>query len=421
MLMSLACSGPVMALDVSTILKDETSVYLMPAEITKDGKAYVYTYTTSNDDKETHSYSIYDDNFQLVKEFVTNIGTPDEYSYQSQERERVYRSLNLLYTDRISDALNINGSTEGLDIETVLDYVKGYYATAEIVSLEDGSQVIAYDFYDKEIYGNKYPYRFFKEVNGEWYEYRSQYEQTDYGPYGEWEEPKSHERITYPGLTYVEIMPLDGSDGSSFSLTRGIFSQDFNYILPEYKKVEFEKEYTWDSTDWVYRKEWGMKSVLSAYKVYDSSNKEVMSINIPEGYFAYGESLDFLRIGDKRYIMVSVRKERPGENGSDHFTIVYRLDNDAKITQVAIAPSTKISPRSPKRGEQVTVTLDTPAGMEGCRVQVISTSGQTMLSTKIPAGQSHFDIDTSGFSQGMYIVNVYGGGITKEAAKIIVR
>lgn len=425
MLLATACCLKISAKDVSTILPDR-SLHILPAEIAKDNKAYVYSY--NNEDRETNTdrFYVFDENFQVIKEFVTIPGTPNEYSYQIQERERIPISAAIYNEYQKSEALEINGISEGLSIETVINTLnESHYEDCnwEKVSLEDGNSVVANTslYYNESYFGKKYPMYIYKQVNGLWYYFQVEYN-TEYGPYGEWFEPNTYQSDgRYPSISYVNIIPLDGSDGEEFTLTRGIFSDDCCYVLPEYKKVEFNNEYTYENTDWVFRKEWGYKYEIRAFKVYDSSNKVVTSLDIPEGYRFSGEYvIDFLRLNDKRYIAIDISK--PDDKGSsDSFTAIYCLDDGNNVNHIAIVPSTKVSPRTPRQGEIVSVTFDESTISFPKSINVVSTSGQNVYKTKVPAGQSSINIDTSRLNQGMYVVTVSAEGRNQEAAKIIVR
>lgn len=428
MLLATACGATSFATDVVTILPDNY-FFMLPAEIAKDGKAFIYDYSREDGETNTTRFYIYDEDFQLAKEFVTIPGTPNEYSYQTQERENIPVAATIHNEDQRSEVLEINGASEGLTIENVVNELNESHhlnSVWEIVTIEDGTEVVANasTYYNESYFGKKYPQYLYKQVNGLWYYFIISYD-TQYGPYGEWKEAKTRQSDgEYPHPAEIEIIPLDGSDGEYFELTRGIFGDDFCYVLPEYRKVELNNEYTYENTDWVYRKEWGYKSEVRAFKAYDSSNTPVATLEIPEGYTcSSSQSPDFIRLNNKRYIAIDIQK--PGtteyEFKSGSFTAIYRLDENNKVSQVAIAPSTKVSPRAPRQGELVTVSFDDESISSPKIIEVVSASGHNVYKTKLPAGQSSINIDTSRLNQGMYVVTVTANGRNQEAAKIIVR
>lgn len=423
MLLSAACVAPVVAYDATTILP-EKSLRLLPAEIAGDGKTYVYTYDSDYESGTTHFY-IYDEDFQLAKEFVTLPAPKGEYSYQTQRRETIPVSATSYYERQYGDSpLSINGVSENLTIDMVLNYL--HPEEWEITTLKDGTQVVAKSgsFHDEDYLGKKYPQYFYKQVDGLWFLYNVSYE-SHYAPYGEWMEPKTDEGASRSSLFEIEIKSLEGADGEEVNLTRGIFSNDFNYVYPEYRKVEYSKEDTYEDTDWVYWKEWGYKSEVRALKVYDSSNKEVATLEIPDSYKikfnSYYENLRFIRLGNKKYIVTDIYKEGTDEYDRDYFTAIYLIDGNNSVKLLTIAPSSKISPRTPRQGETVTVTFDDSSISSERTVQVVSTSGRLMHQAKVHAGETSIDIDTSRLQQGMYIVNILTEGRAREAAKIIVR
>ncbi|MDE6343053.1 MAG: T9SS type A sorting domain-containing protein [Muribaculaceae bacterium] len=154
--------------------------------------------------------------------------------------------------------------------------------------------------------------------------------------------------------------------------------------------------------------------------IYNSDNKKVSSIDFPKGYKSYDIDASFLILGKKKYFVIS-NLDKEGSDDS-WATAFYRIDdNGSNVALVSVAPSAKVSPRSPRKGETVSVTIDDEFAGKNCMVQVVSASGQKVLDAKIPAGQTRLDINTSGLSKGVYAVSVSANGISKEATKIIIR
>lgn len=391
----------------------------MPAELTSDHKAYVYTYTRTPDDA-TRFY-IFDEDFQLVKEFTTLPGPREEYTYQIQERERIPIEATM-YDEYRRYPVSCDGISEGLSIQVVLAVLIANSGDEwAITMMEDGTQIIVNTrrYYKEDVFGNKYPQMYVRQdSDGLWYLYEASYE-TEYAPYGEWKEPKLYERSEEcENPIRIDIIPLDASEGESYELTRGIFGNDFYYMYPEFKKVEFDNYKTYEDTDWAYYREWGFRIEVKAYNIYDSSNNVIARLEIPEGYHEpYYKNLDFIRLGNKRYLALDLNSD----SGSGYFTAIYLIDDNNKVNQIAIAPSTKVSPRTPRQGESVNLQFDDNSTSFDRIIQVVSDSGQVMMRTKLPAGQTSLDINTSNLKQGMYIVTIDTNGRDKEAAKIIVR
>ena len=421
MLLAMTCGATSFAIDVVTIMPDN-SLNVLPGEIAKDGKTFLYSYTDEMDyeTRETHYY-VYDEDFKVVKEFVTISVPGDEYSYQRVTRQNIPVSATVERKDHYSVPFEIDGEAKAFPIETVLKTLKEEGAEWEIVTLEDGSQVVAApEYFESTYFGKKYPKYYYGQGDDNlWYYFMVSYDVTR-APYGEWGEPRIYQStVRYAQKVYVNITVGIAED--HHTLTRGVFCDDVCYVLPEYRKVEFNNEYTYEDTDWVYEKVWGYRSEIRAFKAYDSSGNVVATIEIPDGYSADSQTLDFFKLNEKRYITIDIMKPGTTEYGYDEFTVVYRLDGDSNVTRVAITPSTKVSPRAPKQGERVTVSFDESSIGSQKTINVVSLSGRNVYSTKLPAGESSIDIDTSRLSQGMYVVTVSADGKNQEAAKIIVR
>ena len=388
---------------------------VFPGKYSKDGKPFLFTYQR-NDDVIDRFY-VYDEDMQLIKEIEPLKVPPCVSKYFSQRRSDAYEYLEPSGSESTYGILDINGETTGLSIERVQSYIFALNGRGEIATLPDGTNVIALNFYDEGIYGKKYPSYYYREINGEWHECQQWYNGVNWGPFGEWREVEEGEdRIRVEADSFY-LIPESGGDSEYYRLSSGIFGDDYHYLMPMYKSenYSYENEY-YDKPGWIYEKSWGTRYVQIGYTVYDSSNNEVMSFKYPAGY-TRGYEPYFFQMGEKRYIGIDEVEDAEG----NEYLLIYHIGNDNSVSFVTAAPSSKVSPRNPKRGEKVSVTLDTPVGNGDAMVQVVSTSGRTMLSKKIPSGQTLLDIDTSGFSQGMYVVTVSGNGVSKEAAKIIVR
>ena len=406
---------PLNAAGTPEVLKAEYfSVF--PGKYSKDGKSILYTYGREND--VINRFNVYDEDLQPVK-VIEPVKLPAlESKNYVQSRKDGYELVEPMGQEYVNgEAVEINGSTTGLSIERVQGYIFAIYGSGEIATLTDGTSVVAINYFDQWTYGNKYPLEYYREIDGKWYRCIQEYGGSNWGPYGEWGDIEEQSSKFEPEVESIYLYPDSGGDSESYRLTKGIFGDDCHYVMPLYQLRDFTKEFEYyDKPGWIYRKEWGTGCFCVGMVVYDSSNKEVLTINLPAGYTSWYD-IDFFQLGDKRYLALEGVEDEKGEE----YLLVYRLEDNNSVSFVTAAPSSKVSPRNPKRGEKVSVTLDTPVGNGDAMVQVVSTSGRTMLSKKIPAGQTLLDIDTSGFSQGMYVVTVSGNGVSKEAAKIIVR
>ena len=164
--------------------------------------------------------------------------------------------------------------------------------------------------------------------------------------------------------------------------------------------------------------------------IYNSKNKEISHIDFPKGYehgdsqetFRDDEDCAFLTLGKNIYFVIGNLIKMGSEDEDESYTAFYRIDGlNNDVALISISPSAKVGPRAPRKGEKVTVTVDSELVANDCMVQVVSASGQTVYDAKIPAGQSQLEISTTGFSKGVYVVTVSAAGLSKEAAKIIIR
>ena len=406
---------PVLADEATQILKTK-NFCIFPGKYTKDGKSFLSTYVEEDD--IINRFNVYDEDMQPVK-VIEPVKLPAvESKYYIQDRRDGYEYIEPRGQEYVEYVvLEIDDHTTGLSIEQVRNYVDDRYGFAEIANLTEGTPVVALSFFYQSSYGSRYPVEYYREIEGEWHRCVQEYEGYNWGPFGEWGEVWEQTKNYQPKVEDIGVIPDSGGDSEWYYLTKGIFGDDYHYIMPIYEAKDFENQAEYyDKPGWIYQKIWGTRYDITGFSVYDSSNNEVTSFKLPAGYIG-SRYVNFFQLGDNRYIGLEDVEDSEGE----YYLVIYRLDSDNKVSFVTAAPTTKVVPRNPKRGERVSLSIDSTVGKEGTMVQVVSASGQTMLKTKLPDGQNQLDIDTSGFSQGMYVVTVAGNGMTKEAAKIIVR
>lgn len=203
----------------------------------------------------------------------------------------------------------------------------------------------------------------------------------------------------------VYFLNADGSESFRSSITRGIFSNEFNYIVPITEDNGSSSYFT------------------KGFNVYDLDGNIITTISFPEGYYQnkYDNELVFFSLNGKRYIMADYCTGPNDSYEASRYAIVYRMDSMTRATQVAVLENISIAPRTPRKGENVTVSLNDAVQAEGCVVNVVASDGRTVLQTSVPAGENTFTFNTAGFPQGLYVVTTAGKQGIAEAAKIIVR
>lgn len=394
------------------------SLRCIPTDYTQGNKSMVYSYTYdgTNDDYVVYDFVVFNDDFQEIKKFSTSQLPVMKYKRYYQERQYTYKDASQTYHQLGDEIVSIDGVQSGLSIEQVRQWVAERYGSVEIVTLINGDNVVGMRFFMDYEFGYKYPLEYFaKNADGLWQINYAEYQPGEYGPFGEWGEVREESGPMGEAITELEVLTSDGGDEGYVYLTQTLFDNgsSFNYCVPDFIDVQYSEEEEG-------RKEWGTRPVIVGFKIMDDNNRQVSSIALPSGYNAgeYG-NMTVLNMNGKKYIIVEAEKEGDDEN---EYAIVYRMDASSSLSsQIAVQPTAKISPRAPMRGEKVNVTLGDAADVNGCKVNVVSTSGQTVMQTKVGAGETSVDIDTSRLQKGVYVVTVKNGNSSTEAAKIIVR
>ncbi|MDE6410333.1 MAG: T9SS type A sorting domain-containing protein [Muribaculaceae bacterium] len=393
---------------------DEVYFNMIPASSNDENSGfYIQEY---NWDSPTQSFTIYDDNINVVKELTVNL-VPRTIQEYSQERDIV--SLFYLGFNR-TGSMNLL-PYEGKDIYKMAEeYKKRYGEQVQVTTLPTGEQIIAitYIMYDK--FDKKYPWEFFilsdnPAFDSYWEKCEANYEPVmGFDPNGE---IKESTRISYPTTPNVVIVAETGGDDGWYQITKGIFASDYAYILPIPEEVPFQS----GGGEEDHFKYWGTETKAKGFQIYDTNHSLLQTISFPTGYYQsieyYGGKIDYVTLSGKKYLFIKVENE----DASQESVLIYRLDGTTKITHVLTAPVGKISPRSPKKGDTVTVGIDEQFSNESCLVTVCSTDGRNVIQKIINPGENSVSFSTAKFHQGVYVVNVTGKKGKIETAKIIVR
>ncbi|MDE5887015.1 MAG: T9SS type A sorting domain-containing protein [Muribaculaceae bacterium] len=370
-------------------------------------------YITNRSQERVNTLAIYDDNINLVKDFSVELIPFTTKTYSQQKVVVALDLVNIRHTGSFSTLAGV----DHLDLS--LQLVKSMHGDqAEIATLPNGQQVIAYSYAYQNLFGHKYPYEFYMQtddpkMNGYFEECTATYDTVmGFDPNSE---VRESEYTYYNDLTEVKIIPEDGGDNGWHEITRGIFSDDYTYILPIPEQVPFT-EGGGDNDSY---KGWGTQTKVKGFVVYDTNQKLVQTISFPANHYQSPDdnSISYVVLSGKKYIFIKTSNS----DETEAYCLIYRLEGQNKLNLVATAPIGKVSPRAPRQGEMVTVEIDERFSNEKCLVNVVSSDGRNFIQETINPGENSITFNTSNLPQGIYVVNISGKIGKIETSKIIVR
>lgn len=274
-----------------------------------------------------------------------------------------------------------------------------------------------YNYYSFNIYKYKYPQRYYiwRKAENKIYRAEIHYEARDYGFIG-YGDPQTETRTYYPEL--VELYPRSekSNDIDDIVVSQTLFNSDaaYEWIMPIFEAVEVSYSTEYEQVS-------GTEVKCTGISVVSENGATVASAKFPAGYYSYSTAPDIYLydLDGTAFLVVSLRED--DNSAKDDCYVVYELtDGGSSLKMVGTPMSVGVSPRAPRIGENVTVSLGEPAGKD-CFVEVVSSTGRTVLRRKMTAGDTSTSINTADFNKGIYIVTVNGQGNAREAAKIIVR
>ena len=131
----------------------------------------------------------------------------------------------------------------------------------------------------------------------------------------------------------------------------------------------------------------GTEVKCTGISVVSENGATVASAKFPAGYYAYSTAPDIYLydLDDTAFLVVSLRED--DNSAKDDCYVVYELtDGGSSLKMVGTPMSVGVSPRAPRIGENVTVSLGEPAGKD-CFVEVVSSTGRTVLRRKNDCGR----------------------------------
>lgn len=199
-------------------------------------------------------------------------------------------------------------------------------------------------------------------------------------------------------------------------LTQTFFNDDkeYEYIVPLYKQVVETSE----QGDTIF-------SILESYDVIttgiilcNSAGKELQRIEFPDtdqfDDTHFIDDITLIEIGDKKYLCVDIyHKDK---------LYVYSVNSEnasVPLTHIkTIEGGMRVNPKTPRRSEPVTVTIENPERYD--TIELIDINGRRLESQAVNGNENH-TINTESLRPGMYIIRTAGHDITDEIAKIIIR
>lgn len=271
-------------------------------------------------------------------------------------------------------------------------------------------------YYNFNNYEYKYPedYYVWRKAENKIYSVRISYQARDYGFIG-YGDPQTETRTYYPEI--VELYPRSekSNDIDDIVVSQTLFNSDaaYEWIMPILEAVEVSYSNESEQVS-------GTEVKCTGISAVSENGATVASTKYPTGYFSNHQPDIYLYdLDGTAFLVVSLHKD--DNQYDDDYYVVYELtDGGSSLKMVGTPMSVGVSPRAPRIGENVTVSLGEPAGKD-CFVEVVSSTGRTVLRRKMTAGDTSTSINTADFNKGIYIVTVNGQGNAREAAKIIVR
>lgn len=314
------------------ILPNNSRFDIIPANDNNSSVAFAF-YNYDGGYNRDYNFTIYDEDFNLVNELNIPVTTLPYSSYRWEaevvgiKKAKIDKSYPMEVFNSFTPEQVCEYIEENLDEET----------TPKIFTLDDGTVLVGFGGFTGSPIR---PQTFYFLDNGVWY--MTYYVELDLNDVVVDYLPENKTEYEYEySLTPADINVCATTGGDEYYLiSRGIFSNDFNYILPEVKSVTLKEtisEYNREKTG-------GTRYVTTGFKIYDVKGMEVLSISIPDGYYS-SSRLYTVTTSGKSYLLIGVGNlsdyiETAQTNDSSF--VIYRLDNKNHATQIAITPANAI-------------------------------------------------------------------------------
>ncbi len=271
----------------------------------------------------------------------------------------------------------------------------------------------SWDYYYFDLFGTKYPQVYLVWRDGGIFEHRMEYSYNGWGSIGfsQEAEVETEERTPYPiDLRFKDALCVDSDD---LLLTQNLFNDDdeYEFVVPIFsvENVSYTSEL---------EKVEGQEIATTGFKVVSQSGKTVAEVQLPKSMRDI-DDLYIYNMGSTNYLVVDYRVHE-GSN-YEYYYAVFEIDKvNASVAMVGAPQKVRVSPTAPVKGTDVQVSLGAPAE-NGSMVEVVSSTGRTVMRQRVAAGDTGTTINTASFERGVYVVLVNNGKTSREATKIVVR
>ncbi|MCM1312389.1 MAG: T9SS type A sorting domain-containing protein [Bacteroides sp.] len=396
--------GQVMPMAAQTGVSLNGYLRFMPKQFSYTGKPQVITQTG---DYENSRICVYDENFELKKEFAQ--------SYPSKKRvvkeERVIKGYveEEDYTDYFY-VENYEDVTEALNY--VIEYAKSHGATEHTI---DGT---VHTFRPSELPDDpdsRYQYYTYTEGAYRGYEHRV-HKVPEYSEDWQVVSDEIKEYGSYDVTLSLYDMDNNAFPDASFVATQTLFNNDEKYECLAFAYQPGTEGHTYES-DYVYS---GGKSI--ATKRETEYSERVLLVVSEDGTLLYSfpqcniDYVDIYILNGKTYLAVYSSWDR-----GDDTIMFYEIEKETNSVKQVNLGGVTISPRMAHRSDNITV--ETGADNVSLRKDIVITSmsGQMMERHSIPAGETTAQIRATRLSSGVYNFTVYANGKKIDNGKIIIR
>ena len=425
------------------------------------GKVQLFGYSRNyTEDGETTTFTLFDDNFDMEREWTTPSLKADYYTQEyvaeitgynvEKENENIWKEYDastgsFSYYDDNGVWIEVSGP---LTIENARHYIKRYgYTVLNEVTTNEGTYFYLRYFLSNGDGGNVTRSRALEKAG---------LQSTDYPIDWFWlttDGSLNRVNCTYRvtavvGDNYVEGEKQYGTATSLLlrpyfydydapyeleadcRITQTLFNDDakFEYIRPlltdGLSNVYVYNNGVYDSDLDCYvsvpciSKTYGARQ--SGFQVVSEDGTVLQTVNFDGNFVMRYDEMGMLRINGKLYLSFEGNVIDEPNNSMRRASLIYELDRQSSQIRKVMehVSDVTVTPRVADRSDQITVELNDEGGIR--EIMVVNGSGQTEVRVPVAKGQKRVTIPASQLSRGMNMVKSVGGR-NRQAHKVIVK